>query len=208
MSNEGHFNNTELRILEAAEQEFLAKGFSGARTTSIAEAAGVTHAMLHYYFRTKEKLFDRIISEKVKLVGGLIVESISNDNMSLFEKIRNVIERHLEFVAANPALPRFIVVEVFGDPERSKIMIDKILTYAPSLIAGLQRSLDDAAARGECRKADARMLIIDIVSLNLFSFMAMPLVNAAMGNIMADTESFVNQRKIENYDTIIRKLKP
>ena len=43
--------NKEQAILEAAEREFIAKGFAGARTTSIAEAAGVTHAMLHYYFR-------------------------------------------------------------------------------------------------------------------------------------------------------------
>ena len=53
--------NKEQAILEAAEREFIAKGFAGARTTSIAEAAGVTHAMLHYYFRTKEQLFERIL---------------------------------------------------------------------------------------------------------------------------------------------------
>lgn len=56
--------DTEYLILQAAEREFMSKGFAGARTTSIAEAAGVTHAMFHYYFRTKEKLFDRIIAEK------------------------------------------------------------------------------------------------------------------------------------------------
>ena len=57
--------NKEQEILEAAEREFIAKGFAGARTTSIAEAAGVTHAMLHYYFRTKEQLFERILDEKM-----------------------------------------------------------------------------------------------------------------------------------------------
>lgn len=57
-------SHTENRILKAAEAEFLAKGYAGARTTAIAEAAGVTHAMLHYYFRTKDKLFERILNEK------------------------------------------------------------------------------------------------------------------------------------------------
>ena len=61
--------NKEQEILEAAEREFIAKGFAGARTTSIAEAAGVTHAMLHYYFRTKEQLFERILDEKMRLMG-------------------------------------------------------------------------------------------------------------------------------------------
>lgn len=56
--------NKEQAILKAAEREFLTKGYAGARTTSIAEAAGVTHAMLHYYFRTKEHIFERILDEK------------------------------------------------------------------------------------------------------------------------------------------------
>ena len=62
--------DTESEILKAAEQEFMLKGFDGAKTTSIAHAAGVTHAMLHYYFRTKEQLFERILTEKVQLMSG------------------------------------------------------------------------------------------------------------------------------------------
>ena len=65
--------NKEQEILEAAEREFIAKGFAGARTTSIAEAAGVTHAMLHYYFRTKEQLFERILDEKMRLMGESVL---------------------------------------------------------------------------------------------------------------------------------------
>ena len=61
-------NDTESRILQAAEREFFEKGYAGARTASIAEAAGVTHAMLHYYFRTKDKLFERIVSEKISIL--------------------------------------------------------------------------------------------------------------------------------------------
>ena len=66
--------NKEQAILEAAEREFLAKGFDGARTISIARAAGVTHAMLHYYFRTKENIFERILDEKMRLMGELVMQ--------------------------------------------------------------------------------------------------------------------------------------
>ena len=66
----------EQAILAAAEQEFLAKGFDGARTTSIAAAAGVTHAMLHYYFRTKENIFERILDEKLRLMGESVLAAI------------------------------------------------------------------------------------------------------------------------------------
>ena len=114
MAKERQTHDTESRILQAAEREFLTKGFAGARTTSIAEAAGVTHAMLHYYFRTKEKLFDRIISGKIELIKNLIFEAAIDSGLSIQEKIRMVMDRHLEFIAANPDLPRFIVGEVYS----------------------------------------------------------------------------------------------
>ena len=59
-------NNSQDRILKAAEEEFLMKGFAGARTTEIAKQAGVTHAMLHYYFNTKEQLFEQVMNEKMQ----------------------------------------------------------------------------------------------------------------------------------------------
>lgn len=208
MTNGIQPQDTEAKILQAAENEFLTKGFAGARTTSIAQAAGVTHAMFHYYFRTKDKLFERIISEKTALMKELILDTVANSDMSLEEKIRNVIERHLDFVAANPNLPRFLVGEVFAYPERAKVLAEKIRMFAPRMIAELQRQIDEAAANGIFRKVDARMLIIDIVSLNIFSYMASPLINAVLDNCMEDSERFLAQRKKENFDTIMRKLKP
>ena len=65
-----HSQDTETRILQAAEKEFLEKGYAGARTVSIAEAAGVTHAMLHYYYRTKDNLFEKIVSDKMHMLGN------------------------------------------------------------------------------------------------------------------------------------------
>ena len=208
MTTDRQPQDTEAKILQAAESEFLTKGFAGARTTSIAQAAGVTHAMFHYYFRTKDKLFERIISEKIALMKELLLDTVANSDMSLEEKIRNVIERHLDFVAANPNLPRFLVGEVFAYPERAKVLTEKIRMFAPRMIAELQRQIDEAAANGIFRKVDARMLIIDIVSLNIFSYMASPLINAVLDNCMEDSERFLAQRKKENFDTIMRKLKP
>ena len=208
MTTDRQPQDTEAKILQAAESEFLTKGFAGARTTSIAQAAGVTHAMFHYYFRTKDKLFERIISEKIALMKELLLDTVANSDMSLEDKIRNVIERHLDFVAANPNLPRFLVGEVFAYSERAKVLTEKIKQFAPRMIAELQRQIDEAAANGIFRKVDARMLIIDIVSLNIFSYMASPLINAVLDNCMEDSERFLAQRKKENFDTIMRKLKP
>ena len=65
-------SNTEQSILKAAEKEFLKKGFSGSKTTEIAKEAGVTHAMLHYYFRTKENLFNKVFEEKARQLADTL----------------------------------------------------------------------------------------------------------------------------------------
>lgn len=200
--------DTETRILRAAEAEFMTKGFAGARTNSIAEAAGVTHAMLHYYFRTKEKLFERIVDDKVAMLRrSLLVPAIESD-LPLPELIGVIISQHLDFIAANPLLPRFIIGEIYNNTERSAAFIEKIRTYAPLMSVSLQAKIDAAVAAGECRQTDARMLMLDIASLNIFSFMAAPVVNAALGSLAEDHDAFVAMRKAENYDTIMRKLRP
>lgn len=201
-------NDTETRILKAAEYEFMAKGFAGARTTSIAEAAGVTHAMFHYYFRTKEKLFERIISEKMEMLRNIIFKSFEDINLPLEDLLRNLINLHLDFISANPELPRFLICEIFSNPERLSLFSQKIMSVAPDVLLKLQLKIDDMASRGECRKIDAKMLMLDIVSLNIFPYVASPLVNSVLDDCMADHAEFLELRKKENYDTIMRKLKP
>ena len=200
--------DTEQAILIAAEREFLAKGFAGARTTSIAEAAGVTHAMLHYYFRTKAKLFDRVLGEKIRLLKESLFTSFDYADASLEEIIRNIVERHLDFIAANPELPRFLIEEIYSDAERSNVFLQQIERYAPVILQVMQRKINEEAAEGRCRMVDARMLMLDIASLNIFSYIAAPIVRVALGDLTADANAFLAMRKRENYDTIMRKLKP
>lgn len=199
--------DTETRILRAAEREFLEKGFAGARTASIAEAAGVTHAMLHYYFRTKDKLFERIVSEKINMLGDIILSAIGDDNLPLEERIRQSVERHFDFISSNRDLPRFIVNEVLACPEHVDIMKRNIPAIVSSLLSNLQREIDEYAARGLCQRVDARMLLVDIVSLNVFPFMAAPIVYGALGDAYKDYDEFLAIRKKENVETILRKLK-
>lgn len=198
--------DTETKILKSAENEFMEKGFEGARTTSIAEKAGVTHAMLHYYFRTKEKLFDRVIKDKIEALKNLLSETINDLNLSLEEMIRNIINRHLDFIAANPMLPRFIIRELSTRTERSAIILDSFREFSLPFIKTLQKKIDQATDDGICREADARTLILDIASLNLFSFLALPILNSALDNYISDMDEFIARRKKDNYETIMRKL--
>lgn len=200
--------STEERILEAAVQEFMTKGYAGARTTAIAEAAGVTHAMLHYYFRTKDKLLDRIIESKIGTLRDIMLASLGDPTIPLFDKIKSTIENHQDFIAANPELPRFMINEVLSRPDRMPKVIERLKHHTPLVVQSLQRQIDEYADRGLCRRVDAGMLMLDIVSLNIFPFSAKPMVNALLGGMMENPQAFVEARKIENVETIMKKLQP
>ena len=199
--------NTESRILQAAEEEFLLKGLEGARTTAIAERAGVTHAMLHYYFRTKNMLFERIIEEKMRNAGNIMQAVFVLGDMPLMERVKRGVEQHFDFIAANPNLPRFVIQEIYSHPERHEIMRSQVLTITKDWLCDLQRHIDESAATKATEWIDARMLLLDIVSLNLFAFIGYPFVSLMFDGLVTDKKVFFEKRKAENVELIMRRLK-
>ena len=199
--------DTESRILQAAEEEFLLKGLEGARTTAIAERAGVTHAMLHYYFRTKNMLFERIIEEKMRNAGHIMQAVFVLGDMPLMERVKRGVEQHFDFIAANPNLPRFVIQEIYSHPERHEIMRSQVLTITKDWLCDLQRHIDESAATKATEWIDARMLLLDIVSLNLFAFIGYPFVSLMFDGLVTDKKVFFEKRKAENVELIMRRLK-
>lgn len=197
----------EQLILAAAEQEFLSKGYDGARTTSIAQAAGVTHAMLHYYFRTKEQLFERIVDEKFATMSHSMVAIMGDPSLPIVERIKGGIAAHFDFIAANPLLPRFVINEIVSRPERYEVLYKRAGSVVNSVYNGLQAEVDCAAERGEIEQVDVKMLFISIMSLNIFTFVAYPFMEPIMGELMANREQFLAERKAENIETILRRIK-
>lgn len=198
--------NTEELILQAAEKEFLEKGYSGAKTTAIAEAAGVTHAMFHYYFRTKDKLFEKIVAEKMEQLKDLMFAAIGNPELPLKDRIIQGVESHFDFIAANPLLPRFLFNELYLNRDRIEGAKGRLIGIANSCINDLQSAIDNEAARGGCRKAEARMVLLDIISLNIFPFIVEPVLNGILASTNESFESLLEQRKKENVNTILGKL--
>ena len=201
-----HQRDTEALILQAAEREFLEKGYSGAKTTSIAQAAGVTHAMLHYYFRTKDKLFEKIVADKMDKLKRVMFGVLGNPDLPLRERIKQGVEQHFDFIAENPHLPRFIFNELHEHPERLDPVKNSIASIAAKAITTLQNEIDRKAASGECRPVDARMLMLDIASLNLFPFVAAPLISSSFGKLFEGRDEFLEMRKKENVRTVLGKL--
>ena len=199
-------NKTEKIILQAAEEEFLLKGFAGARTTEIAQKAGVNHAMLHYYFNTKEQLFEQVMTDKITLFRDSVASVFEQSDLPVLQQIMEAMSRHFDFVRQNPLLPRFILNEISVRPEYIENIKSKLLPLASNIFSKLQHSLDEASARGEICQINALTLMLDIVSLNLFVFIAHPIITQ-MQSVLGDLNAFYEARKQENIHVITKRLK-
>ena len=198
--------NKEQLILEAAESEFAAKGYDGARTTSIAKAAGVTHAMLHYYFRTKELLFERIIDKKISEITPLLTYLFGNEKLPLTERIREAVSVHFDFITANPKLPKFLINEIMQKKERCEMVKSRIEGIF-HLFDKLQKEVDTAAERGEIEQFSVIHLFQSILSLNIFTIEMASFAKNVIPGDSPTTKEFLIARKEENIETIMRRIK-
>lgn len=196
--------DTEQLILEAAITEFSTKGFDGARTSVIAANAGVTHAMLHYYFRTKEKLFERIFKDKIRYIFNMVLAPLVEESGSIKHRIRTGIEKHFDFLLANKELPIFFITTINSRPEAYKEVIVEFSTTAHDRICALQKALDKAHENGEICEVRADQLVGDIASLNVFPFLASPMLMAATGH--NDFDAYMQMRKEENVEIILKRI--
>ena len=196
----------EQQILEAAEQEFLEKGYDGARTTSIAKTSGVTHAMLHYYFRTKEQLFEHIIDKKMSEIVPLMTHLFGNSGLPLVERIEEAVSVHFDFVVSNPDLPRFLINEVLPNKERCDLFRSKIENVL-YLVDNLQREVNEAAARGEVEQFNVLLLFQSVLSLNIFPSVMENMIENLLGDNGQSMKEVLAQRKAENIELIMRRIK-
>lgn len=172
MKTEGE---NERLILEAAEAEFLEKGYNGAKTTSIAKRAGVTHAMLHYYYRTKENLFDMVFREKVRILATSF-EQILSDGLSFEEAITNFIHAHFDFLRQNPRLLNFVYNEVLSNKENRDMLHKSVFPILSKVYAKMEELVEDEVAKGVIGPIKPLDLILNIVSLNVITFMTYPVM--------------------------------
>jgi AcrR family transcriptional regulator len=196
----------EQAIIEAAEHEFLERGFETATMTNIAAQAGVTHALLHYYFRSKEKLFDLIFEKKVILLKESLLSSFDNKDLPFCLKIRHGVEAHFDFLKAHPALPRFIINELISKPARMKLVKNKIKTTIESILEQLAAEIEKEVREGRINPVDPLTLLIDIASMNVFVFAVLPLLRHFAVEPCGGEEAFLEARKKENVTMIMRRL--
>jgi len=110
--------STEEKFKEAARKVFMKKGYAATKTRDIAQEAGLNLALLNYYFRSKEKLFEIIMLEKVQQLFAFISPVFNNPATSLNEKIDLIANHYINLLLKNPDLPLFVLSEIRNHPER------------------------------------------------------------------------------------------
>jgi AcrR family transcriptional regulator len=115
--------STEEKFKEAARIVFTKKGYAATKTRDIAEQAGLNLALLNYYFRSKERLFEIVMIEKVQQLFAFMAPVLNNPDTSLHEKIDLIVPSYIDMLLKNPDLPLFVLSEIKSNPERFGKMI-------------------------------------------------------------------------------------
>jgi len=200
-------STTEQSILEAAEKMFLEKGFALTSTVGIARVAGCNQALVHYYFRSKEKLFEKVFEKKVRLFLSTFLQ-ISGQDLTFEEKLRLKIETHFEMLQANPRLPFLFFNELTTNPRQLEIFTEEMSDVPVSIFKQLQKELDEEIVKGTVRPMTALNLLFTILALNVVLFLAAPIFKTITGMPDSVFEKLIEQRKQENVRTILQSLRP
>lgn len=196
-------NNTEEKILEAAQKIFQAKGMDGARMQEIADKSSINKAMLHYYYRSKQLLFEAVFKKAFALLAPQL-NAILNDDSSLEDKIKNFTHNYISFIIKHPYLPNFIIQELNRNPN----FIEKIKnnTAFPN-IEKFKLQVQNEVKNGTIISISAEQLFINILSLNIFPFVASPLIKAFVNVNDKTYKTLLEDRKKEVSEFIINAIK-
>lgn len=194
----------EEKILVAARKVFTTKGMAGARMQDIADEAGINKALLHYYFRDKDKLFEVVFMEEAQKFFPKI-NAIFNSDVPLFEKIENFVNEYIDEMQDNPYLPWFVMNEVNRDPDQFlyKIWGKDNLPNPGKFLEQIEKEIK----KGTIKRIHPMHLFMNLLSMTIFPFVARPMMIRNMQ--MSDTQftQVMEQRRKEIPKFIIDSIR-
>src|SRR6476619_4101940 len=182
-------SDTEQRILEAAKAVFVLRGTAGARMQEIAEEAGVNQALLHYYFRSKDRLAQAVFRETAGRMFPAIIGILGGD-LPLEKKIDALVATYLDTMSRTPFLPGYILSELHHHPERMSQLLGNVVGNksggdVPNIVRPifekLDRQLEDEARAGRMKRISSPQFVVNLLSLCIFPFAARPMLRAVLG---------------------------
>jgi AcrR family transcriptional regulator len=196
-------HSTEEKIMDAAIKVFTQKGLAGARMQEIADEAGVNKAMVHYYYRSKQNLFENIFKKKVKELFRAISIILAADK-SFEDKVRSFIETEIEVISQFPTLPLFVLNEAGKNPA---ILEEVFEEGGPKQMIGLFKMMvEHEVNQGNIRTISFEELLINIMSLCIYPFVARPILQFVLDKDDLDYKDMIESRKQTIADLIINDL--
>lgn len=188
--------STEARIKNAARQLFTRKGYAATRTRDIAEAAGINLALLNYYFRSKEKLYDIVMRENVLLfVNGMLDTVRHSDHLAFEEKLHILIDRYIETLIENPDLPLFILSISRSEADAIENSDDPLFNGMKELRAFFFKELEAQIRLGRLQPVHPLHFMANLMGMIVFPFAASNLLKARTGLSQPEFERLMRERK-------------
>ncbi len=207
-----HDGDTEARILRAAHTVFVRRGTAGARLQEVADEAGVNKALLHYYFRTKDRLaaavFQSVASQQLPRVFQIL-----SSELDIEAKVRGIVGLLLDRLLDAPYAPGYILSELSRHPERTPQFVQAVLGVdaggvLPGLRKTLGRQIAQRVAEGTLRAISVEQFVVNLQSLCLFPFVARQMLCAVMQLDDAGFARFIAERKRTLPDFFLEALRP
>lgn len=199
--------STEQAILEAAERLFLEKGYALTSTTEIAREVGCNQALVHYYFRTKEKLFESIFERKAQLMLSAILK-LDDPTQPFEERLRKLVENHFDIMVENPQLPFLFLNELLTNPKRLELLTQKFQMLPLTLMERFANDLQKEIDKGRIRNVTPISILLTVLSLNLTPFIIKPIFQKMTNTNDELFNVIIQQRKQENLLILMRSLMP
>ena len=199
-------NNMEEQILLVAKELFMQFGYEGVSTTQVAKAVGCNQALVHYYYRTKQNLFKIICQQEIQKMLKILAD-IPQEDISFEDFIEKIIEAQIGFLKNNPDAPFFIIGELRHNSEVLKMMRELFSEFGKEIVGKIRLFVQMKQSKGELNDVSIEDLLIDIVSLDVMSFVGQVLFTQILEMDSQTQEAFLERRKTHIKKLILSSIK-
>ena len=186
-------SSNEKIILDVASKHFVSKGYAATRTQQIADEAGVNKALIHYYFRSKEKLYGEVVKHTVGKIWANFSDAMSSEG-SFWERTENLVGGYIDTIMENPDIPLFIMSELSQNKERFLAEITKQDSFQLTMQSYLQEMMMEMAS-GKIKNIAPIHLLLNLLGMTAFPFLAKPVFTALLKIEDKEFNELMTERK-------------
>ena len=191
--------NLEQKIVDTARKLFIQEGFDKTSMSDIATAAGINRTTLHYYFRTKEKMFQAVFGS-IMLSFLPRIQLIFDEDTPITEKLSKVLDEYIAIFSVNPDLPRFILSEIQRDVDHL-IHVGRVM-HLDGYLSAIEKVILGEMDKGHIKRIPIPMILVTFMSQVTFPFLSKNLLHALFFNNEEEYDAFLQEWK----NTIVRQM--